>query len=47
MTNIKKINNTIVLSKRKIKDGVNPMLVAKGFTPLHLLDQAMARAANK
>jgi len=47
MTNIKKINNTIVLSKRKIRDGVSPLVVAKGFTPLHLLDQAMARAANK
>jgi hypothetical protein len=44
MTNIKKINNTIVLSKRKIKDGVNPMLVAKGFTTLHLMTKTVSRS---
>jgi hypothetical protein len=47
MKHVKKINNTILLSKRKIKGGVNPLVVAKGFTTLHLLDQALARVTNK
>jgi hypothetical protein len=44
MTNIKKINNTIVLSKRKIKAGVNPLFVAKGFTTLHLMTKTASRS---
>jgi hypothetical protein len=44
MTNIKKINNTIVLSKRKIRDGVNPLFVAKGFTTLAMMTKSAARS---
>jgi hypothetical protein len=44
MTNIKKINNTIVLSKRKIRDGVNPLFVAKGFTTLAMMTKTASRS---